>query len=193
MNSSATGAGTGGRVMSGPGKSRSRQQPGRRLPVLVMFVMLAALVGCATLTGAELRLRQGVYRVGVISKSDTEVFAAFDLKLGEECAVPGTSMTLVAERFLPSFSFSDSRREISSSSDDLHNPALLLHVYEDGRLVYRDWIFIRAAQYGNMSRLPTAFLLLKINLPEQGGRPAEEMRAEQWWGENWRQTLRFAY
>jgi hypothetical protein len=61
------------------------------------------------------------------------------LSLGAEVVVPGTTLKLRAEEFLPALQVKDN--EITSGSNEPANPAVLMTISEDGKQVFHGWLF----------------------------------------------------
>lgn len=60
---------------------------------------------------------------------------------GTDKALPGTNLTIRLENPLPDFSMGDG--VITTKSEKLENPALQLRVSEDGKEVFKGWLFAK--------------------------------------------------
>jgi hypothetical protein len=59
--------------------------------------------------------------------------------------------SIKADVFLPDYSiYSD---YIASGSEDLNNPAVMVELYKDGKVVASGWVFEQMAQYNSYSHL----------------------------------------
>jgi hypothetical protein len=61
--------------------------------------------------------------------------------LGAHAQVPGSRLTLKAEEFLPALQVKDNA--ITSASNDPANPAALVVVSEEGKVIFRGWLFAK--------------------------------------------------
>ncbi len=60
---------------------------------------------------------------------------------GAPTRVPGTPYSIRVKRFVPDFQVDQATREVSTRSGEPNNPAVQLEVYQDGRLLFDDWVF----------------------------------------------------
>ena len=63
----------------------------------------------------------------------------FTVKLGGELAIPGSTLKLRADDFLPALQVKDN--EITSASNEPNNPAALVTIWDDGKETFRGWLF----------------------------------------------------
>jgi hypothetical protein len=69
------------------------------------------------------------------SKSKKEVVC----KIGEETKIPGTKLTVKPLEFVPSFVMQG--LNITSASNEPNNPAVKVVITEDGKEVFKGWLF----------------------------------------------------
>ncbi len=67
--------------------------------------------------------------------------AEFTVKLGSEMNIPGTELKVVCIEFLPDFKME--RDIITSKSNEPHNPAVRVNIYEKGRTVFSGWLYAK--------------------------------------------------
>jgi len=65
----------------------------------------------------------------------------FEAKIGAETPVPGTKLSIKAEDFVPSFVMQG--MNVTSASNEPTNPAAKVIITEDGKEVFRGWLFQR--------------------------------------------------
>ncbi len=63
----------------------------------------------------------------------------YTVNVGSELKVPNTKLKIVASEFLPDFRMDEST--ITSASDMPNNPAVRLEVFEDGKSIFKGWLF----------------------------------------------------
>jgi len=63
------------------------------------------------------------------------------IPLGEHVSAPGSRLTLKAEEFLPALQVKDNA--ITSASNEPVNPAALVVVSEEGKVIFRGWLFAK--------------------------------------------------
>jgi hypothetical protein len=63
------------------------------------------------------------------------------VRIGSETTIEGTPLKVKVFEFLPEFSMSGG--EITSRSNDPLQPAVRVEIYEQGKLVYKGWLFAR--------------------------------------------------
>ncbi len=61
------------------------------------------------------------------------------VNVGSELNVPNTNLKIVVGEFLPDFRMTET--EITSSSDVPNNPAVRVEVFENGRSIFRGWLY----------------------------------------------------
>lgn len=110
------------------------------------------------------------FEIAVVSKLDQSIQNVYSLPFGKKVKIPGADLTLLITEFLPSFSYSEKERTIVLRSDKPDNPAAYLSCFVGGALKYRQWIFQKYPNFGNDNKLPIAFVLRKIDLPDTGAR-----------------------
>jgi|GEM_PF-4594316 len=96
---------------------------------------------------------KGAWKAVVLSLTDAEGRAhRIHAPLGERVAVEGTEFTLRAGPFLPAF-MSDANT-ITSQSNELENPAVLVTVWHGEDEVDHGWIFRDLAQFNTLAGEP---------------------------------------
>lgn len=63
------------------------------------------------------------------------------VNIGSELKVPNTNLKIVVGEFLPDFKMTET--EITSASDVPNNPALRVEVFEDGRSIFKGWLYAK--------------------------------------------------
>lgn len=63
----------------------------------------------------------------------------FEAKIGKETPIPGTNLSIKAEDFVPSFVMQG--MNVTSASNEPTNPAAKVIITEDGKEVFRGWLF----------------------------------------------------
>jgi hypothetical protein len=67
-------------------------------------------------------------------KSDDHTIA-----IGSEFTLPNTKLKVAVGEFLPDFRMNES--EITSASAELNNPAVRVEVFEDGKSIFKGWLY----------------------------------------------------
>jgi len=65
----------------------------------------------------------------------------FEAKIGEDTAIPGTKLSIKAEDFVPSFVMQG--MNVTSASNEPTNPAAKVVITEDGKEIFKGWLFQR--------------------------------------------------
>ena len=65
----------------------------------------------------------------------------FEAKIGEETPIPGTKLSIKAEDFVPSFVMQG--MNVTSASNEPTNPAAKVVITEDGKEIFKGWLFQR--------------------------------------------------
>ncbi len=112
--------------------------------------------------------KKASYEIAVVSKQDPTIQNVYALPFGKKIKIPGTDLTLLITEFLPSFSYSEKTRAVQARSEKSDNPAAYLSCFVGDELKYRQWIFQRYPRFGNDNKLPIAFFLRRIQLPDTG-------------------------
>ena len=63
----------------------------------------------------------------------------YTVAIGSQFAIPGTNLAITVENFLPHFTMSGA--VMTSQSNEPVNPAARVRVYEDGREIFKGWLF----------------------------------------------------
>lgn len=63
------------------------------------------------------------------------------VNVGSELKIPNTNLKIVVGEFLPDFRMTET--EITSSSDVPNNPAVRIEVFEDGRSIFKGWLYAK--------------------------------------------------
>jgi hypothetical protein len=63
----------------------------------------------------------------------------FEAKIGQETPIPGTKLSIKAEDFVPSFVMQG--MNVTSASNEPTNPAAKVIITEDGKEIFRGWLF----------------------------------------------------
>jgi hypothetical protein len=76
----------------------------------------------------------------VLTVTNREKNASEDVKanLDSEIVLPNTNLKIVVGQFLPHFQMKDKMREITSTSNNLENPAVNVRIYEGDAQIYPD-------------------------------------------------------
>jgi hypothetical protein len=75
----------------------------------------------------------------IFTDKTTNMSAEYIVKVGSEWKVPNTNLKVVVGEFLPDFRMTET--EITSSSDVPNNPALRVEIFEDGKSVFKGWLY----------------------------------------------------
>jgi hypothetical protein len=78
-------------------------------------------------------------RLQVEQKGDQPAPRIFTVKLGDTVQVPGTDLKVQVREFLPALQVKDN--EVTSSSNEPTNPAVLVQVSDGEREAFRGWLF----------------------------------------------------
>jgi cytochrome c biogenesis protein len=79
----------------------------------------------------------------VFDRRTGKLLGQYRLPFGREFVIPKNGLTLKMVDFVADFSYDTIRRRIYSKSAKHANPAVLVEIYENGRLTSRPWIFLR--------------------------------------------------
>lgn len=69
---------------------------------------------------------------------------------GEAVPIPNSTLKIRAEEFFPDF-FMDGQNKAASKSASLNNPAVRISVEENGKIIYKGWLF---ANYPDVHEFP---------------------------------------
>jgi hypothetical protein len=72
-------------------------------------------------------------------KSGGSAPQVFTVKLGGDLAIPGSTLKLRVDDFLPALQVKDN--EITSASNEPSNPAALVTIWDGGKETFRGWLF----------------------------------------------------
>ena len=71
------------------------------------------------------------------SKKSTE----YTVNLGSEFSIPGSNLKVAGGEFLPDFRMNEA--SFTSASNEPNNPGLMVEVYEDGKQIFKGWLYSR--------------------------------------------------
>jgi hypothetical protein len=77
-------------------------------------------------------------RIAVIEKSSVSE-KVYAIPIGGKLVIPGSTMTIKVETFLPSFIMEGST--MTSISNDLTNPGVKIQIIENGSELFSGWLF----------------------------------------------------
>jgi hypothetical protein len=77
-------------------------------------------------------------RIAVVDKSSVSE-KVYAIPIGGKLVIPGSSMTIKVETFLPSFIMEGST--MTSISNDLTNPGVKIQIIENGSELFSGWLF----------------------------------------------------
>jgi hypothetical protein len=75
-----------------------------------------------------------------IDKS-TNKTTEYIVKVGSELKIPNTNLKIMVGEFLPDFKMTET--EITSSTDMPNNPAVRIEVFEDGKSIFKGWLYAK--------------------------------------------------
>lgn len=75
-----------------------------------------------------------------IDKS-TNKTTEYIVKVGSEWKIPNTNLKVMVGEFLPDFKMTET--EITSSSDMPNNPAVRVEIFEDGKSIFKGWLYAK--------------------------------------------------
>ncbi len=78
-------------------------------------------------------------RLQVEQKTGKSAPKIFTVRLGGSVGIPGTGLTVQVREFLPALQVKDN--EVTSSSNEPTNPAVLVRIMEGEREAFRGWLF----------------------------------------------------
>ena len=86
---------------------------------------------------------KGKWKAIKVSVTDKKTQATKELtvKLGEEQKIPGSKLSIKAVEFLPSFVMQG--LNITSASNEPANPAAQVIITEDGKEIFKGWLFLK--------------------------------------------------
>jgi hypothetical protein len=103
---------------------------------LFCLILFFAILGCQTV-----KPKPGlIHTIRVRHVSDQRAYEDHKARVGEEFFIADTEYTAKVKRFVPDFVMNKKTKEVSSRSDLMNNPALLLEVLFQNRSVYETWI-----------------------------------------------------
>ncbi len=84
---------------------------------------------------------QGKWKAVQIEVADKNAHLkkVYSVKIGSDFKLPGSDLTLKVETFLPHFVMEGTT--LTSQSNDLVNPAAQLVIRENGKEIYKGWLF----------------------------------------------------
>lgn len=78
----------------------------------------------------------------VFDRGTGKFVGQYEVPFGREAAVAEDGLKIKMVSFVADFTYDMSRRRVYSKSAEHRNPAVLVEVYEDGKLTARPWIFL---------------------------------------------------
>ncbi|MFH1287994.1 MAG: hypothetical protein ABII25_04780 [bacterium] len=92
--------------------------------------------------------------IKLIAKSKTDLNdkgKEFEVEIGgDSVLIPNSTLNIKAEEFFPDF-FMDGQNKAASKSVSLNNPAVRISVEENGKSIYKGWLF---ANYPDVHEFP---------------------------------------
>jgi len=89
-----------------------------------------------------IRFYQMSYEIDRIKKVTISIQGKdFRLKIGKKVRIPRTNLVVKAVDFIPDFVMDEEK--VFSRSNELKNPAVLLEVYQNATLEYKEWVFYK--------------------------------------------------
>jgi hypothetical protein len=84
---------------------------------------------------------QGKWKAVRIAVTDkvANVESIYTIALGSQLTIPNTNLAIKVENFLPHFTMSGA--VMTSQSNEPINPAARVRVYEDGKEIFKGWLF----------------------------------------------------
>jgi len=77
-------------------------------------------------------------KIAVVDKSNVTQ-KIYTVPIGGKLTIPGSSMDIKVETFLPAFIMQGSI--MTSASDDLENPGVKVQITENGAVIFKGWLF----------------------------------------------------
>jgi hypothetical protein len=77
-------------------------------------------------------------RIAVTDKAANKE-SIYTVEIGSQLAIPNTNLAIKVENFLPHFTMSGA--VMTSQSNEPINPAARVRVYEDGKEIFKGWLF----------------------------------------------------
>jgi cytochrome c biogenesis protein len=78
----------------------------------------------------------------VFERESGDLIGQYSIPFGKARAVSEDGLKLKMVSFVADFTYDMTKRRVLSKSSDHNNPAVLVEVYEDGKLTARPWIFL---------------------------------------------------
>lgn len=75
----------------------------------------------------------------IFTDKTTNKSTEYIVNVRSEWKVPNTNLKVLVGEFLPDFRMTE--REITSSSDIPNNPALRVEIFEDGKIIFKGWLY----------------------------------------------------
>lgn len=75
----------------------------------------------------------------IIEDKTTKKSAEYAVNIGSEFKVPNTNLKIVVGEFLPDFRMDEAT--ITSASDMPNNPAVRVEVFENGKIIFKGWLY----------------------------------------------------
>jgi hypothetical protein len=79
-------------------------------------------------------------KIAVVDKANVKE-SVYTIPIGGSVSIPGSSMKIEVETFLPAFVMEGS--VMTSSSNDLKNPGAKVKITEKGNIIFKGWLFAR--------------------------------------------------
>jgi len=105
-----------------------------------------------------IRFYQASYEIDRIKEVTISIQGkAIRVKIGKEVRVPKTNLAVKAVDFIPDFVMNDG--EVFSRSNEPNNPAVLLEVYQNATLKYKEWVFYKFPEFHHDAKKRIKFIL----------------------------------
>ncbi len=109
----------------------------RALYVLFIGLLpILMILSCQTLKPVNDRS----YMIRVLQLSEKDAYEDHRVRLGDEFFIADTEYSVKVIRLVPDFVIDKKTKEVSSRSNEMRNPALLLEVMYQGKLLYETWV-----------------------------------------------------
>ncbi|MCC6347070.1 MAG: DUF2155 domain-containing protein [Nitrospirales bacterium] len=77
----------------------------------------------------------------VLEDKETQKSSEYTVKIKSDFKVPNTGLSINVGEFLPDFKMSEST--LTSGSNEPNNPALQVEVFENGKSIFKGWLFAK--------------------------------------------------
>lgn len=106
-------------------------------------------------------IRAATFKIKENKDKGREKLVTFDFN--EDFSIPNLGIKLKMVDFVADFVFDTSSKRVFSKSTEHRNPAVLLEVYENGKLVSKPWIFLNFPEAHSLQRKNSRFIFQLVN------------------------------